>query len=124
MGAKFPEPGIARNIVKAACPHDCPDTCGMHVSVESGVAVKLEGAKDMPFTQGTLCTKVARYLDRTVHWVARVGLEYVKKHILEDAEGRRALYERLMYAVQGTPDPWAQRTVKGEAQREFEPIII
>jgi len=65
MGAKFPEPGIARNIVKAACPHDCPDTCGMHVSVESGVAVKLEGAKDMPFTQGTLCTKVARYLDRT-----------------------------------------------------------
>ena len=66
----------------------------------------------------------ARYLDRTVHWVARVGLEYVKKHILEDAEGRRALYERLMYAVQGTPDPWAQRTVKGEARREFEPISI
>ena len=79
MGAKHPESGIARKIVKAACPHDCPDTCGMHISVENGVAVKVEGAKDMPFTQGTLCTKVARYLDRTyskervLHPLKRVG---------------------------------------------------
>ncbi len=77
MGAKLPEPG--RKIVNAACPHDCPDTCGMHISVEDGVAVKVEGAKDMPFTQGTLCTKVARYLDRTyskervLHPLKRVG---------------------------------------------------
>ena len=79
MGAKHPASGIARKIVKAACPHDCPDTCGMHISVENGVAVKVEGAKDMPFTQGTLCTKVARYLDRTyskervLHPLKRVG---------------------------------------------------
>ena len=79
MGAKHPDPGIERKIVKAACPHDCPDTCGMHISVENGVAVKVEGAKDMPFTQGTLCTKVARYLDRTyskdrvLHPMKRVG---------------------------------------------------
>ena len=70
---------VQRHIVKAACPHDCPDTCGMHISVENGVAVKVEGAKDMPFTQGTLCTKVARYLDRTysrervLHPQKRVG---------------------------------------------------
>jgi len=79
MGAKHPESAVARKIVKAACPHDCPDTCGMHISVENGVAVKVEGAKDMPFTQGTLCTKVARYLDRTyskervLHPLKRVG---------------------------------------------------
>jgi anaerobic selenocysteine-containing dehydrogenase len=77
MGASLSEPG--RKIVNAACPHDCPDTCGMHISVENGVAVKVEGAKDMPFTQGTLCTKVARYLDRTyskervLHPLKRVG---------------------------------------------------
>ena len=53
-----------RRIVKAACPHDCPDTCAMEVTVESGVAVDVRGA-DMPFTDGTLCTKVAKYLDRT-----------------------------------------------------------
>ena len=79
MGAEHPDPGTERKIVNAACPHDCPDTCGMHISVENGVAVKVEGAKDMPFTQGTLCTKVARYLDRTysservLHPLKRVG---------------------------------------------------
>ena len=79
MGANHPDTGTERRIVKAACPHDCPDTCGMQISVENGVAVKVEGAKDMPFTQGTLCTKVARYLERTyskervLHPMKRVG---------------------------------------------------
>jgi anaerobic selenocysteine-containing dehydrogenase len=54
-----------RTIVRAACPHDCPDTCAMQITVENGIAVKVEGAKDHPFTAGTLCTKVARYLERT-----------------------------------------------------------
>src|SRR3954468_9658886 len=56
---------LERSVVRAACPHDCPDTCAMQVTVENGVAVKVEGAKDHPFTAGTLCTKVARYLERT-----------------------------------------------------------
>jgi anaerobic selenocysteine-containing dehydrogenase len=56
---------IERRIVRAACPHDCPDTCALEVTVEDGVAVKVEGAKDHPFTAGTLCTKVSRYLERT-----------------------------------------------------------
>jgi anaerobic selenocysteine-containing dehydrogenase len=54
-----------RMVVRAACPHDCPDTCALSVTVEDGVAVKVEGAEDHPFTAGTLCTKVARYLERT-----------------------------------------------------------
>ena len=56
---------VIRKIVRAACPHDCPDTCAMQITVENGVAVKVEGARDHPFTAGTLCTKVARYLERT-----------------------------------------------------------
>jgi anaerobic selenocysteine-containing dehydrogenase len=56
---------VERRLVRAACPHDCPDTCAMQITVEDGVAVKVEGAKDHPFTQGTLCTKVSRYLERT-----------------------------------------------------------
>jgi len=54
-----------RRVVRAACPHDCPDTCALRVTVENGVAVKVEGARDHPFTAGTLCTKVSRYLERT-----------------------------------------------------------
>jgi len=60
-----------------------------------------------------------RYLDRTVHYVARVGLDYVKQHIVEDAAGRKALYARLRFALQGEPDPWQERAAGADA-REFE----
>jgi anaerobic selenocysteine-containing dehydrogenase len=46
-------------IVRAACPHDCPDTCAMLVTVEEGRAVRVAGDPAHPFTRGTLCTKVA-----------------------------------------------------------------
>jgi len=54
-----------REVVKVACPHDCPDTCAMLVTVEDGVATKIQGDPLAPFTNGTLCTKVSHYLERT-----------------------------------------------------------
>lgn len=54
-------------IVKAACPHDCPDTCAMLVTVEDGRAVRVAGDPDHPFTNGFLCAKVNRYVERTYH---------------------------------------------------------
>lgn len=51
-------------IVYGACPHDCPDTCSMVVTVENGRATKVVGNPDHPFTKGTLCGKVSDYLDR------------------------------------------------------------
>jgi nitrite reductase (NADH) large subunit len=66
----------------------------------------------------------ARYLDRTVHWIERVGLEYVKQRVLEDAEGRKAAYERLLYALQGAVNPWAERVENREKHKEFETITI
>ncbi len=53
--------------LRLVCPHDCPDTCGLVVTVENGRASKLRGDPDHPFTQGFLCQKVARYLDRVYH---------------------------------------------------------
>jgi anaerobic selenocysteine-containing dehydrogenase len=59
------------SVVRAACPHDCPDTCAMLVTVreENGrrVAVKIAGDPAHPTTAGALCTKVSRYLERTYH---------------------------------------------------------
>lgn len=52
---------------RAVCPHDCPDTCAMRVTVENGKAVKVSGDPDHPPTQGVLCTKVTRYAERTHH---------------------------------------------------------
>lgn len=58
-------------VVRAACPHDCPDTCAMLVTVEKNdgrrIAVKIAGDPDHPTTAGSLCTKVSRYLERTYH---------------------------------------------------------
>jgi anaerobic selenocysteine-containing dehydrogenase len=54
-------------IVRGACPHDCPDTCAMQVTVQDGVALRVRGAPDHPTTHGALCTKVSRYTERTYH---------------------------------------------------------
>jgi anaerobic selenocysteine-containing dehydrogenase len=52
-------------IIRGACPHDCPDTCALVITVENGRATKVAGAEDHPTTNGFLCTKVNRYLERT-----------------------------------------------------------
>jgi len=54
-------------VVRAACPHDCPDTCAMLVTVEDGRAVRVQGDPEHPTTHGALCTKVSRYAERSYH---------------------------------------------------------
>ncbi len=53
------------SVIRGACPHDCPDTCALEITVENGTAIKVAGAADHPTTNGFLCTKVNRYLERT-----------------------------------------------------------
>jgi anaerobic selenocysteine-containing dehydrogenase len=53
--------------VRATCPHDCPDTCALLITVEDGVATEVKGDPDHPTTAGVLCTKVSRYAERTYH---------------------------------------------------------
>jgi anaerobic selenocysteine-containing dehydrogenase len=60
-------PPAAAHVVRAACPHDCPDTCAMLVTVEGGRAVRVAGNPDHATTQGALCTKVSRYTERSYH---------------------------------------------------------
>jgi anaerobic selenocysteine-containing dehydrogenase len=65
--------------ILGACPLDCPDTCSWVVTVEDGVAVKVRGNPDHPFTAGALCAKVNTYAehtrapDRLLHALRRVG---------------------------------------------------
>jgi nitrite reductase (NADH) large subunit len=64
----------------------------------------------------------AWYLERTVHYVSRVGLDYVKNKILDDAEGRKALWERLQFSLDGEPDPWFEFEKAKVDLRQFEPV--
>lgn len=66
-------------LVRGACPHDCPDTCGILTEVRDGQAVAFRADPDNPVTRGWLCAKVRPYLDhvyhpdRVLHPLRRVG---------------------------------------------------
>jgi anaerobic selenocysteine-containing dehydrogenase len=65
--------------IKGACPHDCPDTCGLVTEVQNGQAIRVTGDPENPITKGWLCAKVRPYLDhvyhpdRLLHPLRRVG---------------------------------------------------
>ena len=62
------------------------------------------------------------YLERTVHYLARVGLEHAKKRVVEDAENRVALYERLQFAMKDVADGWQESDKALVDQRQFVPV--
>ena len=64
------------------------------------------------------------YLERTVHYVHRVGFEHIKQRIVDDPENRQALYERLLYALKDAPDPWAEQVADAAKKRNFIPIKL
>ena len=82
-------------VIRAVCPHDCPDTCLMLVTVDDdGHAVRIAGDPEHPFTQGFLCTKVSKYLERTYH---PDRLTYPQIRVGAKGEGRfrRATWEEV-----------------------------
>jgi nitrite reductase (NADH) large subunit len=130
----------------SGCPRNCAESgikdVGV-IGVESGWEIYVAGNGGIKTEVGQFFCKVksaeevlecagafiqlyreeARYLDRTVHWVQRVGLDYVKQRVLEDHEGRKALYARLQYALQGEKDPWLERG-EGAQRHEFEALTV
>jgi anaerobic selenocysteine-containing dehydrogenase len=81
-----------QTIVHAACPHDCPDTCAMLVTVENGEVTKVRGDPDHPFTQGGLCVKVSDYERHAYH---PDRLLYPMRRVGPKGEGR---FERIEWA--------------------------
>ncbi|MBC3872594.1 molybdopterin-containing oxidoreductase family protein [Undibacterium flavidum] len=76
---------MSSSIVRAVCPHDCPDTCALLVTVKDGIATEVKGDPDHPTTAGVLCTKVARYTERTYH---PDRLLYPQKRVGNKGEGK------------------------------------
>ena len=87
--------------------------------------VKVKTAAEVLEYTGAFCELYRQegwYLERTVHYVNRVGLDYVKKKILEDHEGRKALWAQLQFALDGEPDPWFEFDKAAVDTRQFEVI--
>ncbi|QDI05622.1 NAD(P)/FAD-dependent oxidoreductase [Xanthomonas cerealis pv. cerealis] len=130
----------------SGCPRNCAESgikdVGI-IAVESGWELHIGGNGGMKTEVAKFLVKVktaeevkeytgaflqlyreeAYYLDRTVHYIERVGMDYIRQRVIEDASNRRALYERLLYALEGLPDPWAER-IAGARQREFQPLRV
>ena len=89
--------------------------------------VKLKTAAEVLEYTGAFCKLYRQegwYLERTVHYVNRVGLDYVKKKILDDHAGRKALWEQLQFALDGEPDPWFDFDKAAVDTRQFIPIAV
>jgi nitrite reductase (NADH) large subunit len=64
----------------------------------------------------------AHYLERTAPWIGRVGIDYVKKRLVADGEGRAALHRRFLYSQTFAQiDPWTDRAMGVDAH-EFSPL--
>ena len=88
--------------------------------------VKVKTAEEVKEYSGAflqLYREQAYYLDRTVHYIDRVGLDYIKQEVVENAERRKELYERLLYSLKDLPDPWAAR-IAGAQKHEFQPLAV
>jgi nitrite reductase (NADH) large subunit len=129
----------------SGCPRNCAEATVKDfgvVAVESGWELHVGGAAGMHVRATDLLCKVAtsaevleyccaflqlyreegRYLERPWPWIERVGIAYLRKRIVEDAESRRALHARFRFAVSFTQkDPWAERAA-GTAAHEFAPL--
>lgn len=66
-----------------------------------------------------------RYLERTAPYVERVGLEYIKRRIVDDPAGRKALEVRFLHSQRSAQiDPWAERAEGGVDAHEFKPLAV
>jgi len=83
-----------KRVVHAACPHDCPDACGTLITVEDGRATRIQGDPAHPVTQGFLCAKVAKYLDR-VYSPDRVL--YPMRRVAPKGTGGETAFERISW---------------------------
>src|ERR1700730_17173050 len=91
-----------KQVVHAACPHDCPDACGVLITVDGGRAIKIQGDPAHPVTRGFLCAKVTKYLDRVY-------------------SPDRVLYPMRRVSAKGIKGKTADKSVRA-TQSEFERI--
>ncbi len=130
----------------SGCPRNCAEaTCkdvGV-VCVESGYEIQFGGAAGLHIKGTEFLTKVAgedecleivvaltqlyreqgRYLERMYKWCDRVGLDTIRKAVVDDLVRRKALFARFAFSQQfAQVDPWKERASEGVARHEFTPM--
>lgn len=60
--------------------------------------------------------ETGNYLERTSEWIERMGLEHIRSVVVDDAENRKALMERIEFALKQVTDPW-KKVLNDDEQR-------
>jgi nitrite reductase (NADH) large subunit len=131
----------------SGCPRNCAEAgikdVGV-IGVDSGWEIQIAGNGGIKTEVAQFLVKVAThdevievaaaflqlyreegyYLERTVHFVQRVGMDYVKQRVLADAAGRKALAERMAHALSLESDPWHQPQAAAVDGRQFIPLKV
>ena len=87
------------------------------------VAMNVADVLDLTVAEAASAFAGDREVLRVLQPIVDVGLDYVKRKVVEDAESRKALYGRLLYALQGEKDPWKEVT-DGADRREYEALTV
>jgi len=129
----------------SGCPRNCAEaTCkdvGV-ICVDSGYEIHFAGAAGLDI-KGTevlglvktedealehiaalvqMYREQARYLERIYKWARRVGVEEIRRQIVQDAEKRRGYFDRFVFSQKfAQVDPWSER-VSGKDKHEFRPM--
>jgi len=109
-----------KKVVHAACPHDCPDACGVLVTVEDDRATRIQGDPAHPITRGFLCAKVTKYLDR-VYSPDRVL--YPMRRVAPKGQGRGDASDFARISWDEAMDQIATRLQEISAQHGPEAIL-
>ena len=137
-----------KRTVNGACPLDCPDTCAWQIEVEDGRAVRMRGRKDHPYTRGSLCGKVNRYLDavyapdrltvplrrvgakgdgrfQEIDWDEAIGLTAAALQTTIDRHGAEAILPYYYAGTLGAVQGWSlgQRLFKHLGATELDTTI-
>ncbi len=86
--------------VRATCPFDCPDACGLLVDVEGDRVLKVRGDPDHPYSQGSLCPKVNGY-ERSVHAPGRLLGPMIRTGLKGEGKFRPVSWEEALSTVAG-----------------------
>src|SRR5437868_13355915 len=105
-------------VVHAACSHDCPDSCGVLITVDDlGRATRLRGDPNHPITRGFLCAKVAKYLDRVyspdrvLHPLRRIA---PKGRGVRTAKDVIEIFKRISWDAADSRISWRFRQISDE----------
>jgi nitrite reductase (NADH) large subunit len=129
----------------SGCPRNCAEaTCkdvGV-ICVDSGYEIHFAGAagldikgtevlglvksEDEALTHVVALTQMyreqGRYLERIYKWAKRIGLDEIRRQIMDDAEKRQAYFDRFVFSQKfAQVDPWEER-VSGKDKHEFRPM--